>query len=454
MVFKSLLMTFFVFALMACGKQEAPMPDTHGDEAHVDKHGHADHQDEDEHETQDDSHDDEHSDEHGHGHADEHGHSEAEEPPKGSHGGRLLEQAGYAIELKIFEDGVPPEYRVWIYRNNKPLPPNAAQVSVTLTRLGQIKNTFKFKPQADYLLGDAEVVEPHSFVVEVQAKIDNKNLRWQFDSFEGRTHIERKIADQSGIKVGLVSAGQIEETHEVQGLLTTIEGRHANVVARFPGPIRRVNVSVGDRVRSGQILAVIESNISLSNYNVVAPFAGTVMARNVTAGDMASDQALFEIADLSKLWVDLHLFGSDAQNIRAGLPVKVVRLSDQAMFATQLERVLPSTATASQSTVARAILNNQDGQWRPGAAVQARVTIKEKSAAMVVPLTALQKFRDWDVVFVRIDDDFEIRPLQLGERDAENVEVLTGLGLGDEIVIEQSYLVKADIEKSGASHDH
>jgi cobalt-zinc-cadmium efflux system membrane fusion protein len=47
-----------------------------------------------------------------------------------------------------------------------------------------------------------------------------------------------------------------------------------------------------------------------------------------------------------------------------------------------------------------------------------------------------------------------VRPLALGKRDAQRVEVLSGLKAGDQVVVEQSYLVKADIEKSGASHDH
>jgi membrane fusion protein, heavy metal efflux system len=401
-------------------------------------------------------------DEHGHeeeaaeGQADEHGHGEAAEvePVKGEHGGRLLEQDGYALELKIFEDGVPPEYRIWLYQDKKPLPPSAGKVKVKLTRLGNINDIHDFKTEGDYLTSDAEVYEPHSFVVEVTANINGKNLRWNFDSFEGRTKIDAAIAGKSGIKTANVIAGIIREEHEVQGLLTPVEGKHARVMARFPGPVRSVNVNVGDRVKAGQVLAVIESNISLSNYSVTAPFSGIVLSRNVAAGDLAGEQALFEIADLSKLWVDLHLFGADAQNIRAGLPVHVSRLSDNAVISTQIDRVLPGTATASQSTVARAIIDNADGQWRPGSAVRASVAITEKNVPMWVPLSALQKFRDWDVVFIRSGDEYEIRPLSLGQRDSKNIEVLEGLKVGDNIVTEQSYLVKADIEKSGASHDH
>jgi cobalt-zinc-cadmium efflux system membrane fusion protein len=213
-------------------------------------------------------------------------------------------------------------------------------------------------------------------------------------------------------------------------------------------------VGLGDTVRAGQVLATVESNVSLSDYAVTAPLAGTVLARNVAVGDLAGDQPMFEVADLSKLWVDLHLFGADAQHITPGLPVEVTRLSDGVSARTTLDRVLPGTATASQSTVARATVDNSDGRWRPGAAVRARVTVAEQKVDLMVPLAALQRFRDWDVVFVRFGDDYEIRPLELGRRDGVNVEVLGGLKAGDPVVVAQSYLVKADIEKSGASHDH
>jgi membrane fusion protein, heavy metal efflux system len=386
-----------------------------------------------------------------HGDVDDHA---GEEVEKGPHHGRMLRDGSLALELAIAEDGIPPEFRVWLTQDGKPLSNASGQVEVVLTRLGGATDTHTFSPRADYLVGSAEVYEPHSFDVEVRARVGTQQARWSYSSYEGRTTIDANVAEQSGIRVAPAAAGVIRDEHEVQGLLTPIEGRHARVIARFPGPIRALNAGVGDAVRAGQTLATIESNVSLSNYTVSAPLTGTVLSRDAGVGELAGDSALFEIADLSKLWVDLHLFGSDAQHITPGLPVVVSRLSDGVSVATTLDRVLPATATASQSTVARATLENRDGRWRPGAAVRARVTVAEDAVPLVVPLSALQSFRDWDVVFIRIGDDYEVRPLELGRRDGVNVEVLAGLEAGDSVVIEQSYLVKADIEKSGASHDH
>ena len=418
------LITACVLALMlsACGSKEA-----------ADSHGHAES-----------------------GHEEDGGHAEAEGAKQGEHGGRWLEQDGYAVELAIAEDGTPPRYQAWLYKNGKPLPASEGSVEVHLKRLGNMAESHKLTAQADGSLLAASIVgEPHSFDVEVLSTIQGKALRWDYESHEGRTEIDAKIATEAGIRVAPAVAGVIADEHEMQGLLTPVDGRVAQVMARFPGPIRALRANVGDQVRAGQALATIESNLSLSNYTVPSPISGVILQRNASVGGVAGEgTALYEVADLSTLWVDLHVFGADAQHIQAGVPVTVTRMSDGVSVDTTLERVLPGTATASQSTVARATLANTDGLWRPGSAVKARITVDQKPASLVVPLSALQTFRDWDVVFVRVGDTYEARPVELGKRDGAQVEILDGLQAGDQVVVEQSYLVKADIEKSGASHEH
>lgn len=393
---------------------------------------------------------DNHDQNHGHEH-DAHGEAE---PETGSHGGRLLQHGDLTVELAIFEAGVPPEYRAWLYRDGQPLPPEAGTLEVSLSRLGGVVDRHRFSVRGDYLVGDRVVYEPHSFDVEVRAEVDGETARWTYESHEGRTRIAAEIAAIAGIRVAPVGPGVIRDEHELQGLLTPIEGRHARLGARFPGLIRSVQVGVGDSVLEDQVLATVESNVSLEPYAIRSPLDGVVLARSAAVGEMAGETPLFEIADLSALWVDVHLFGNDARHIEGGLPLEVFRLGDGMSTRTTLDRVLPATATASQSTVGRARIDNTDGGWRPGTAVRARVTVAEHEVPMAVPLAALQRFRDWDVVFVRIGEDYEIRPLTLGRRDGVHVEILDGLNPGDEIVVEQSYLVKADIEKSGASHDH
>lgn len=270
-----------------------------------------------------------------------------------------------------------------------------------------------------------------------------------------QTTIPAKTAQTAGIRVAMVGAGVIADEHQVQGLLTPVEGHIAMVMARFPGPIRSLRANIGDSVRAGQPLATIESNLSLTTYTVSAPLSGVVLERSASVGAVASEgMALYEIADLTELWVDLHIFGADAQHIRAGVPVTVTRMSDGVTAETILERVLPGTATASQSTVARATIHNLDGLWRPGSAVKARVTVDRQPVDLVVPLTALQSAGGDDVVYVRQGETYRTRAVKAGRRDAQRVEILSGLKLGEQIVTEQSFLVKADIEKSTVEEEH
>src|SRR5262245_15440875 len=223
----------------------------------------------------------------------EHGHEhEAEEAPKGEHGGRLLEQDGYGVELAIAEAGTPPKFRAWLYRDDKPLSATAGRVEVKLQRLGNVAENHVLDPQRDgSLLASTVVGEPHSFDVELVATIEGKALNWKYESYEGRTTIDAKIAENAGIKVAPAAAGTIADEHIVQGLLTPIENRIANVTARYPGPIRRLAVNVGDAVRVGQVLASVESNLSLTTYDITAPISGVVLARNAALGNIASESA-------------------------------------------------------------------------------------------------------------------------------------------------------------------
>jgi cobalt-zinc-cadmium efflux system membrane fusion protein len=116
--------------------------------------------------------------------------------------------------------------------------------------------------------------------------------------------------------------------------------------------------------------------------------------------------------------------------------------------------VLLPVAGSAQSVIARVALPNRGGGWRPGMTVAAAVTVATHEVPLAVQESALQRFRDFTVVFAQVGDTYEVRMLEPGARDGEHVEVLSGLKSGTRYVTEQSYLIKADIEKSGASHDH
>lgn len=425
---------------------------------------HADHEEgeesadvHDDHAEAEDSHaeHDDHAKEEG-GH-DEHGHGEHEEqaePAKGPNSGRMLVNGDITLELAIFEDGVPPEYRAWVTRAGKAIAPNAAQLEVALTRLGNVKNVIPFKVEGNFLRSTVEVTEPHSFQVEVKLNLDDTPNIWKFDSFEGRTKITAASAKASGLSTAVVGPAEVGETRTLFGQVLLDPDRSAKVRARFVGLVREVHVNTGDVVSKGQVLASVESNDSLRSYSVSAPIAGTVMARMTNVGDVAGSEPLFEISDTTNVLVEIRAFGRDAQLLAPGADVVVNDRISDARFGAKIARVLPKLDTVTRATIALARLAAPSASLRPGTAVSVDVGLSKKAAALSVDVRAIQRFRDWDVVFIQVGEQYEIRPLEIGQRDSRFAEVLSGINAGDRYVVEQSFLVKADIEKSGASHDH
>ena len=125
----------------------------------------------------------------------EHGAAASTDYERGPHRGRMLRNGDLAIEMTIFEDGVEPEFHVYVYLKDKPLDPAQVQLGVQLTRLGNRIDKFTFTPREDYLLGGGIVHEPHSFDVAVEASYGGAAHRWTYASYEGRTTIEPAEAD-------------------------------------------------------------------------------------------------------------------------------------------------------------------------------------------------------------------------------------------------------------------
>jgi cobalt-zinc-cadmium efflux system membrane fusion protein len=384
----------------------------------------------------------------------DHAAAEGEDFERGPHNGRLLRDGDFSVEITIFETGVPPEFRIYPYRDDQPVDPGTVDLTVELGRLGDRVDHFAFAPQGDYLRGDGIVLEPHSFDVRVMARSTGRDSSWQYDSYEGRTTIEPGVARAMGIAVEQASGATIRETISVQGSLEPAPDAVSEVRGRFPGIVLSLDKEVGDSVQAGERLASLQSNESLQTYVVTAPRSGTVVERSATVGSASGDQPLYVVADLSRLVADLKVFPRDLTRADVGQPVVVSSLDGTTAYRGEIGRILPTLDAASRAATVRIFIDAVPANWRPGQFLEGVITVGEVEVPLAVRESGLQAFRDFTVVYARVDDTYEVRMLNLGRRDGEYVEVLGGLEPGTTYVTENSYLVKADIEKSGASHDH
>jgi cobalt-zinc-cadmium efflux system membrane fusion protein len=381
--------------------------------------------------------------------------AEAAEFERGPHRGRMLRDGDFAIEMTIFEDGVEPEFHVYAYRGNKPVAPGEVQLSVELARLGGRVDRFAFAPQEDYLRGNGVVAEPHSFDVKIKAVEGGRTHSWTYASYEGRTTIAAEAARQGGVKSEKAGPGTISELVDMSGRVEITPEGKADVRAWLPGRIVEMRGQLGQSVRKGQPLVRVESSHSLQVYSIPAPISGIIVEKNANVGDVTGDRALFVIADPTKLHAEFFVYPRDAERIRVGQRVDLRSLSGEARLSATVEAMLPTADLASQTLMAHVHLPASAATlFRPGMGVEGSFAISETQVPLAVRTKAIQRFRDFQVVYAKVGNTYEVRMLEIGRRTPEWTEILGGLEPGTEYVTDGAFLIRADIDKAGASHDH
>jgi len=272
---------------------------------------------------------------------------------------------------------------------------------------------------------------------------------------EEAQHVKLTPEQIQSANIGLAQAGpaDVREHLPLYGVITPNAERVREVAARFPGVIRSVTKRVGDPVRQGETLATVESNESMQTYKVVAPLNGVVTARNANPGEQAGDKALFTVADLSTVWVEMSVFPRDIAKVRVGQSV-LVRSADTGLSAAgKVVYVAPFGSSSNQTLSARVLLDNAERKWPPGLYVTAEVTLTSAPVPLAVSSNALQTLEERPVVFVKGEEGFEPRNVQLGRSDGEVTEVVAGLSPGETYATRNSFILKAELGKGEAAHE-
>jgi len=267
------------------------------------------------------------------------------------------------------------------------------------------------------------------------------------------TEIADNIAQNAGIKTSVAQSVVMPVTIPVYGVVTENAQQTRQIKARFEGVIKSVLVSQGDKVVKGQKLATVESNESLQLIPVTSPINGVVKFRNTNKGEQTAGKTLFTIMDNRSVWVELAVFPTDLEKVSLGNKVTIKNtLGSQTAQGTV--SFINYQAEPDQSVKVRVVLDNTQTKFHLGHHVSAEIKVAEHLAKLAVKRTALQNFRDFTVVFAKIGERYEPRMLELGLISGEWAEVLGGLKAETVYVSENSYVIKADIEKEGAAHDH
>jgi len=455
--------------------------------------------------------------------ADEHGHAAiVTESVKGLHGGKLFKEGGYAVEVTIFEQDQPPQFRLYTYLNGKPLAPKDSAIQLKVSRLGRQQQIFKLSAENDYLTSKAIVEEPHSFKVAIDANYAGKAHEFGYDQVEARVTLTSEQLKHNAIEILSAAPANIQTNLRLIGEIKLNADNAVQVLPRVSGVVNSVAANVGDTVKKGQTLAIISSPALVENrgdlaaarqrlslakttlvreetlwhekisaeqdylaakndvqlaeieltrqqqklvsmdvaasgngYALKSPINGVVTRKQVVSGQVIEmSQILFEVADLNTVWAEISIPTKDLGVVKVGQSVSVSATAFAQTEAGKITYIAPLIDAQSRTATARVVLNNQKRNWLVGLPVNIDLVADEVNVPLAVSIEAIQSLQYGAVVFGRYGDAFEARPVALGRRDSKYVEVLSGLNEGEQYAAGNSFIVKAELGKAGASHDH
>ncbi|RAI46194.1 efflux transporter periplasmic adaptor subunit [Rhodoplanes roseus] len=259
----------------------------------------------------------------------------------------------------------------------------------------------------------------------------------------------------AGIELAKASAGVLRDSLLLNGIVQPNQEALVQVTPRFPGIVREVRKRIGDRVQKGDILAIIESNQSLTTYELKASLGGTIIDRQTSLGEFVSEQkSAFIIADLSTVWVDFSVYRRDLRRVSVGDQVLIDPADGGKPIEAKISYLSPVGSSDTQSALARALVSNSDQRLRPGLFITGKLTLSAKNVNIAVKSSALQTLENRNVVFVRSGEKFEARDVEIGDRDQEFVEITFGVVEGEMYAAQNSFIVKAEMAKGTAEHEH
>lgn len=218
-----------------------------------------------------------------------------------------------------------------------------------------------------------------------------------------------------------------------------------------------LNLDPGEVIKAAKQESGPNTSIStLREYAIRSLIAGRVIERKVEVGTLVGRQGdpsdLYTIADLSVVWAELAVPTADLESIEEGQKMVIFSGRESGKQAEgRIIFVSPLVDPNTRSARVTGELDNQTMIWRPGAAVTARIVIKEEPIDVRVPHAALQTVDGKAVVFVRTSGGFQKRIVTTGRSDEQSVEITSGLSSGEHIAVKNSFLLKAELGKGEAS---
>lgn len=201
--------------------------------------------------------------------------------------------------------------------------------------------------------------------------------------------------------------------------------------------------------------ASVEGRGGLNRFELRAPFDGMIVERHLSLGEaVRADTKVMTLSDLSTVWAEIIVSARDLNTVKVGTPVVVRATSLDSQAKGKISYVGSLLGEQTRTATARVTLPNPDQAWRPGLFVNVEIASGEVEAPVTVAAEAIHTLEKRSVVFVRTDEGFKAVPVEIGRSDGNKVEIVRGLAAGERYAARGSFVIKSELGKDAAGHDH
>jgi len=205
-------------------------------------------------------------------------------------------------------------------------------------------------------------------------------------------------------------------------------------------------------VKESQIAELEKSGKPNIRLPIYTPLSGVVIDKMVQQGQYVNvGEVLFNIADLSKVWVEIDVFENEVPYVRVGQQVEIrSAIEHGAAFNGRISFVYPFHDPKTHTVKARVEMSNPGHRLKPDMFVNAIIRIPLVKG-IVIPVTAVIDTGKRQVVWVEGSPGmFEPRDVKVGERIEDKVQILSGLKTGDKVAVSGGYLIDSESQLKGS----
>jgi len=253
------------------------------------------------------------------------------------------------------------------------------------------------------------------------------------------------------IKTEPVVLGNLATTLKAAGRVSANANKTAKVSSTLEGRLVTLHVDLNDRVKRGDILALVEAPELLGKQlELKAPIDGVIVERKSAAGEQVDKaKEIFTISEPTNLWVIAEIKERDIGAVKVSQDASFSVLAYPGeTFRGKVVRLGNQVEAESRTLEVRIEVSNADGRLKPGMFADVEITTTILQDIIVIPDSALQTDEENQIIFVALDGNkFQKRVVKLGMEQRGRAQVLEGLKVGEKIVTDGSFILKSEMLK-------